>query len=39
MWLMLVHWYPTFYFQETPPAPIDVLLMAYEDMPNVIRPF
>lgn len=39
MWLMLVHWYPSFYYDEEMPSPIDVLLKAYEDMPHVARPF
>ncbi|WP_182911847.1 hypothetical protein [Sphingomonas cavernae] len=39
MWLMLVHWYPAFYYDEELPSPIDVLLKVYEDMPHVARPF
>lgn len=39
MRLMVVHWHPSVYYGEEPPAPVDVLLMAYDDMPNVTRPF
>lgn len=39
MWLMVVYWYPAFHNGETLPEPVEVLLKAYDDMPNVTRPF
>ena len=39
MWLMLIYWYPAFHNGETLPSPVDVLLKAYDDMPDVTRPF
>jgi hypothetical protein len=39
MWLMLIYWYPAFHNGEELPSPVDVLLKAYDDMPDVIRPF
>jgi hypothetical protein len=39
MWLMLIYWYPAFHNGEELPAPVDVLLKAYDDMPGVTRPF
>ena len=39
MWLMIVYWYPAFHNGEELPTPVDVLLKAYDDMPNVTRPF
>jgi hypothetical protein len=39
MWLMLVYWYPAFHNGEELPSPVDVLLKAYDDMPDVTRPF
>jgi hypothetical protein len=39
MWLMLIYWYPAFHNGEELPSPVDVLLKAYDDMPDVTRPF
>lgn len=39
MWLMIIHWYPAFHNGEELPNPVDVLLKAYDDMPDVTRPF
>jgi hypothetical protein len=39
IWLMLVYWYPAFHYEEELPTPVDVLLKAYDDMPDVTRPF
>ncbi len=39
MWLMLIYWYPAFHNGEKLPSPVDVLLKAYDDMPDVTRPF
>ena len=39
MWLMLIYWYPAFHNGEELPSPVDVLLKAYDDMPDVPRPF
>lgn len=39
IWLKLVYWYPAFHNGEELPQPVDVLLKAYDDMPDVTRPF
>lgn len=39
MWLMLVYWYPAFHYHEDRPDPVEVLLRAYDDCPDVVRPF
>lgn len=39
LWLMLIYWYPSFYYGEAVPSPVDVLRNAYDDMPDIVRPF
>lgn len=38
-WLMAVHWYPALHYGEELPAPVDVLLKAWDHLPGITRPF
>lgn len=43
MWLMIVNWFLPYFLSSTPPevrpTPLATLLMAYDDMPDVEKPF